>query len=99
MLAALETEMPPGTRWTRPQGGLFVWLTLPEGQDAEALVEAAVAGGVAYVPGASFFVDGTGDRTMRLTFAKETAESITEGVRRLATVVKADTASSTRSRP
>ena len=54
---------------------------------------------VTLLPGASFFVDGTGDRTMRLTFAKETAESITEGVRRLATVVKADTASSTRSRP
>jgi 2-aminoadipate transaminase len=96
MLAALEAEMPPGAGWTRPEGGLFVWLTLPDGLDSEALVEAAVERGVAYVPGAPFFVDGTGARTMRLTFAKETAEAITEGVRRLATVVKAGTASSTR---
>jgi 2-aminoadipate transaminase len=87
MLAALEARMPPGTTWTRPDGGLFVWLTLPEGMDAEALVEAAVEEGVAYIPGAPFFVDGTGQRTMRLTFAKETVENITEGVRRLARVV------------
>ena len=96
MLAALEAQMPRGTRWTRPEGGLFVWLTLPEGLDAEGLVEAAVDGGVAYVPGAPFFVDGTGQRTMRLTFAKERADTITEGVRRLAAVVKAGTASSRR---
>ena len=88
MLAALEAEMPAGTRWTRPAGGLFVWLTLPEGMDAEALIEAAVDKGVAYVPGEPFFVDGTGQRTMRLTFAKETAENIAEGVRRLSVVVK-----------
>ena len=88
MLAALEAEMPRGTRWTRPAGGLFVWLTLPEGMDAEALIEAAVEKGVAYVPGAPFFVDGSGQRTMRLTFAKETTERIAEGVRRLSLVVK-----------
>lgn len=99
MLAALEAEMPAGTHWTRPAGGLFVWLTLPEGMDAEALIEAAVEAGVAYVPGAPFFVDGTGARTMRLTFAKETAETIAEGMRRLGGVVRAGTASSTRSRP
>jgi 2-aminoadipate transaminase len=99
MLAALEAEMPGGTRWTRPAGGLFVWATLPEGMDAEALIEAAVERGVAYVPGAPFFVDGTGARTMRLTFAKETADAITEGVRRLGQVVRAGTASSTRPRP
>jgi 2-aminoadipate transaminase len=99
MLAALQAEMPSGTTWTRPEGGLFVWLTLPEGLDAEALVEVAVEAGVAYVPGAPFFVDDTGARTMRLTFAKETAETITEGVRRLGGVVKACTTSNTRSRP
>ena len=88
MLEALEAEMPRGTRWTRPEGGLFVWATLPEGLDAEALIEAAVEEGVAYVPGAPFFVDGTGARTLRLTFAKEAADAITEGVRRLARVVQ-----------
>ncbi len=89
MLSALEAEMPRGTHWTRPEGGLFVWATLPEGLDAEALIGAAVDGGVAYVPGAPFFVDGTGARTMRLTFAKETADAITEGVRRLGNVIRA----------
>lgn len=88
MLAALGTEMPDGVRWTRPAGGLFVWLTLPEGMDAESLLEAAVAEGVAYVAGGPFHVDGGGANTMRLTFAKEDAPTITEGVRRLARVVK-----------
>jgi 2-aminoadipate transaminase len=89
MLAALQGEMPRGTSWTRPSGGLFVWATLPERLDAEALIEPAVEAGVAYVPGSPFFVDGTGARTMRLTFAKESAEKIAEGVRRLARVVAA----------
>ena len=88
MLAALEAEMPPEVRWTRPGGGLFVWLTLPAGLDAEALLEDAVAEGVAYVAGAPFHVDGGGAETMRLTFAKEDAATIEEGVRRLARVVR-----------
>jgi 2-aminoadipate transaminase len=88
MLQALTTEMPDGVRWTRPGGGLFVWLTLPEGMDAEALIEAAVAEGVAYVPGGPFHVDGGGANTMRLTFAKEDEVNIVEGVRRLARVVR-----------
>ncbi len=89
MLDALSSEMPPGVRWTRPAGGLFVWLTLPEGMDAEVLLEAAVAEGVAYVAGGPFHVDGGGANTMRLTFAKEDAPTITEGVRRLGKVVRA----------
>ena len=88
MLLALQAEMPAGVHWTRPEGGLFVWLTLPEGMDAETLLEPAVAEGVAYVAGAAFHVDGGGENTMRLTFAKEDAPTIVEGVRRLARVVK-----------
>jgi 2-aminoadipate transaminase len=88
MLAALEAQMPPGVRWTRPAGGLFVWLTLPEGMDAEALLPSAVEEGVAYVAGGPFHVDGGGANTMRLTFAKEDAPTIEEGVRRLAKVVR-----------
>jgi len=88
MLAALEREMPGGVTWTRPLGGLFVWVSLPEGLDAEALLEAAVAEGVAYVAGAPFFVDGGGENTMRLTFAREDAPTIEEGVRRLARAVR-----------
>lgn len=90
MLRSLEAEMPPGVAWTRPEGGLFVWLTLPAGgMDAEALLEAAVAEGVAYVAGRPFFVDDSGANSMRLTFAKEDAPTIAEGVRRLARAVKA----------
>jgi 2-aminoadipate transaminase len=88
MLEALGAEMPDGVRWTRPGGGLFVWLTLPEGMDAEVLLEAAVAEGVAYVAGGPFHVDGGGANTMRLTFAKEDAPTIAEGVRRLGRVVR-----------
>jgi 2-aminoadipate transaminase len=88
MLEALGAGMPDGVRWTRPGGGLFVWLTLPEGMDAEVLLEAAVAEGVAYVAGGPFHVDGGGANTMRLTFAKEDAPTIAEGVRRLGRVVR-----------
>jgi len=87
MLAALQAEMPEGVRWTHPRGGLFVWLTLPSAMDAEALLMPAVEAGVAYVAGGPFFVDGTGSNTMRLTFAKESAERIGDGIRRLAGVV------------
>lgn len=90
MLAALAREMPAGVSWTHPTGGLFVWLRLPEGRDAESLLEAAVAAGVAYVPGSPFFAaDDDGANTMRLTFAKEDVPKIEDGVRRLAKVIKA----------
>ena len=88
MLEALGREMPESVRWTRPGGGLFVWLTLPGGLDAEALLMPAVEEGVAYVAGAPFHVDGGGANTMRLTFAKEDAPTIVEGVSRLARVVR-----------
>jgi len=94
MLEALSREMPQGVTWTRPEGGLFVWLSLPEGVDAESLLEAAVAEGVAYVTGAPFFVDGGGENTMRLTFAREDAPMIEEGVQRLGRVVRASGAPS-----
>ncbi|HET7747642.1 MAG TPA: PLP-dependent aminotransferase family protein [Vicinamibacteria bacterium] len=86
MLAALTREMPEGVRWTRPEGGLFVWATLPEGVDAEERLERAVEEGVAYVAGGPFHVGGGGENTLRLTFAKEDAPTITEGVRRLGRV-------------
>jgi DNA-binding transcriptional MocR family regulator len=88
MLAALLARMPRGVTWTRPEGGLFVWLTLPEGMDSEALLMPAVEAGVAYVAGGPFHVDGSGANTLRLTFAKESPERIAEGVRRLASVVE-----------
>jgi 2-aminoadipate transaminase len=81
MLAALDACMPASVQWTRPKGGMFVWITLPAGLDAEALaMEAVQQHKVAFIHGAPFFVDGAGQNTLRLTFAKESAEKIAEGV-------------------
>ena len=67
MLGALERHFPQGARWTRPQGGLFLWVTLPEGCDSERLLEEALLAKVAFVPGRSFFPSGGGSSTLRLT--------------------------------
>jgi 2-aminoadipate transaminase len=89
LLAALGGGLGEGVTFTRPEGGLFVFVTLPQGMDAEALLEGALREGVAYVPGAPFFVDGSGAETMRLTFAREDAPTIVEGVKRLGRAVEA----------
>ncbi len=90
MLAALEKEMPAGIRWTKPMGGMFVWLTLPEGMDAEALaMEAVQTIKVAFIHGQPFFVDGSGRNTLRLTYAKENDDRIAEGIARLARFLEA----------
>ncbi|MGH3772944.1 MAG: PLP-dependent aminotransferase family protein [Pseudonocardiaceae bacterium] len=90
MLAALAQHMPPGCRWTHPEGGFYVWLTVPEGLDTKAMLPRAVTHRIAYVPGTAFYVNSDnspGDRLMRLSFCYPTPERITEGVRRLATVL------------
>src|SRR5207244_9950395 len=66
MLAALERSMPAGVRWTRPQGGFFSWLTLPDGGDASELARRAVERGVGIVPGSPFFPDGRGGDKVQL---------------------------------
>jgi len=69
MLAALEREMPAGVEWSRPEGGMFIWLTLPEGMDgADLLARSIDSARVAFVPGRAFFADGTGANTIRLSF-------------------------------
>ena len=90
MLAALEAHMPAGTTWTRPDGGFYVWVTLPEGFDTAAMLPRAVTARVAYVPGTAFYGDGLGSRQMRLSFCYPTPERITEGVRRLASVLESE---------
>ena len=87
LLAALAQHMPPGVTWTRPQGGLFVWMTLPASIDAEVMLETAVEAGVAYVPGAPFFVEDVRPNTLRLTFASAGEGPILDGIARLASVV------------
>jgi len=87
MLAALADRMPEGTTWTSPDGGFYVWVTLPEGFDASAMLPRAVTARVAYVPGNAFYADGLGTRQLRLSYCFPTPERITEGIRRLSGVI------------
>lgn len=91
LLDALEDHMPQGTTWTRPTGGFYSWVTLPEGLDARAMLPRAVAFRVAYVPGTGFY-SGQAEqeanrRSMRLSYCFPTPERIREGVRRLGNVI------------
>ena len=89
MLAALERHFPPEVRWTKPQGGLFLWVTLPEGFDSTSLLKEALdKERVAFVPGASFFPRGGGERSCRLNFSYAGPDVIDEGMRRLGSVIK-----------
>ena len=88
MLAALERHMPAGTSWTRPEGGMFIWVTLPEGMDGAALLARSVeTEKVAFVPGQAFFADRSGANTIRLSYSCASEAMIEEGVRRLGRVV------------
>lgn len=84
MLAALEKEMPAGVRWTRPEGGLFLWMTLPANLNARTLLDECVRQNVAFVPGGAFFPNGGNENTLRLNYSNMPIERIREGVKRLA---------------
>jgi 2-aminoadipate transaminase len=88
MLDSLAELMPPGTTWTRPRGGFYVWLTLPSGLDSKAMLPRAVTARVAYVPGTAFFADGFGASSLRLSYCYPTPDRIREGVRRFAGVLE-----------
>ncbi len=89
MLGALTTLMPDGTTWTRPEGGFYVWVTLPHGLDAGAMLPRAVGARVAYVPGTAFYADDTAGRSsLRLSYCFPEPDRIREGVRRLAAVLQ-----------
>ena len=94
MLQALERYMPKaeGISWTRPEGGLFLWVRLPEQVDTERMLKRALEHKVAYVIGTPFFVDGSGRNTLRLCFSEATREEIEEGIRRLGKVVEEELA-------
>jgi len=88
MLAALTEYFPPEVTWTHPQGGLFLWATLPEGLDMEHLFQAALRENVAFVPGDCFYATGDeGRRHMRLNFSHSNPQQIREGIRRLGLAV------------
>lgn len=88
MVGALEKYMPEGVTWTNPEGGLFLWVRLPEGMSADDMFQDALKENVAYVIGSAFHSDGSGKNTMRLNFSFATPEKIDEGIKRLAAAVK-----------
>jgi len=90
MLASLHDLMPPGSTWTVPAGGFYVWLRLVPGLDAKAMLPRALTERVAYVPGTAFYADGGGAGALRLSYCYPPPDRIREGVRRLATVVEAE---------
>ncbi len=88
MVAALQRELPEGVTWPAPRGGFFLWATLPDSIDADAMVPRAVDHGVIYVSGDAFYVNGSGQQQIRLSFSAPTPERIEEGVRRLAATIR-----------
>ncbi|GER22717.1 GntR family transcriptional regulator [Zafaria cholistanensis] len=88
MLAALAEDMPEGVEWTTPEGGFFVWVTLPEGVDTYPLLRPAIEAGVVFIPGAAFSPAGAPSNKLRLAFSAVAADKIREGVRRLAPVLR-----------
>ena len=87
MVSLLEKYMPAGVSWTYPEGGLFLWLTLPEGLDTVALYDEALSRGVAYVAGSFFYVDGSHRNTMRLNFSFIAEEKMEPGIQLLANLI------------
>jgi 2-aminoadipate transaminase len=88
MLTALEEHMPEGASWTSPEGGFFVWVTLPQGMDTYPLLRKAIDAGVVFIPGAAFTPSDEPSNKLRLAFSAVPPEAITEGVRRLAPVLR-----------
>jgi len=88
MLAAMEEHFPKEVKWTRPQGGLFLWVRCPEGVDTEALLQKALEQKVAFVPGSAFFPDGRGRNALRLNFSAMPPDKIRIGIERLGRVLK-----------
>ena len=88
MLKAFNEYMPKGVTWTEPEGGLFLFLTLPEKMDAEVLFKKAIENDVAFVLGSIFHCDGSGRNTMRINFSFMPKDKTTEGVKRLAKAIK-----------
>jgi 2-aminoadipate transaminase len=88
MLAALSEYFPAHVTWTHPQGGMFLWATLPEGMDSVKILEEAVEQKVAFVPGTAFHPRGGGENTMRLNFSNSSPEKIREGIARLGKVLE-----------
>lgn len=91
LLSALDRYMPEGVTWTKPEGGMFVWVTLPDGMDgAKLLARSIETEKVAFVPGQAFHADGSGANTMRLSFSCANDEMIETGIGRLGRLIAAE---------
>lgn len=88
MLAALKRYMPKGVKWSKPEGGLFLWVKLPKNMSANELFPKAIENKVAYVVGTAFHCNGKGQCTMRLNFSFSSEQQIDEGIQRLAKMIK-----------
>ena len=88
MLSALTEHMPDGVTWTVPDGGFFIWVSLPEGTDTYPLLAEAIDAGVVFIPGAAFTPGDAPSAQLRLAFSAVSPEEIVEGVRRLAPVIR-----------
>jgi 2-aminoadipate transaminase len=84
MVSAIERYFPEGVQYTKPEGGMFLWVTLPAGVSSLDLFDLALKQNVAFVPGQAFFVDGSGQNTLRLNYSSSDEGQIEEGIRRLA---------------
>lgn len=87
MVEMIEEYFPEGVEYTRPEGGMFLWVTLPEGLSSMELFDLAIKEDVAFVPGKAFFTDGSGDNTLRLNFSNSSEEKIEEGISRLGNAI------------
>ena len=90
LLSLLQEHMPQGVKWTHPEGGLFLFLTMPEGFEAVKFYDRALDAGVAYVAGEFFHPDGSGKNTMRLNFSFMTEDKIRAGIKLLADLLKTE---------
>ncbi len=86
---ALAAHAPAGATWSRPTGGFFTWMTLPEGLETHAVLDAAIDNKVVFVPGTAFYADGGGQQYVRLAFSLKEEATLTEGVRRLGEAIAA----------
>lgn len=88
MFQAMEKYFPDGVTWTKPEGGIFLWVRLPQGMDTMELFVKAIQAKVAYVPGSCYYAKEGGDNCMRVNFSACNEEKIEEGIKRLARVIK-----------
>ncbi len=89
MLRAMDELMPEGVKYTRPQGGMFLWVELPEGAEARVILERCLKEKVAFVPGSSFFPNGGHENTMRVNYSVSSPERIRTGMERMARIIRA----------